>query len=97
MLTRVLLPWGRGCVLATSSSGANSVRGQGCHAQLCPVFGGKDVGELAQVPGEEAAPVDLEVASLERKQLGEMEGSQDRALAHLLMSGLCFVASVHLL
>ena len=73
------------------------LRGRGCHAQLCLVFVGRDAGELAQVPGEEEAPVDLEVVSLQREQLGEMEGSQGRALAHLLTSGLCFVASVHLL
>lgn len=75
MLAWALPPWGRGCALATSSSGAGSVRGRGCHAQLCLDFVGKDAGELAQVAGEEAAPVDLDVGSLEREQLGEMEGS----------------------
>ena len=99
MLTWALPPWGRGCVLTTRSSGADSVRGRGCHAQLCLVFVGRDAGELAQVPGEEEAPVDLEVGSLEREQLGEMEGSHPCIPADIwaVFRGLCTspIGSLH--
>lgn len=54
-------------------------------------------GETAQAPGEEVAPGDKEVGSLEKEHAGEMEGNQGEALEHLLTAGLQFMAPVCLL